>query len=94
MRRALTRPDHAARGSSRCRGAEALAAAERENLAAEERHAAAREIEAQRRGPLAEAERAAQKLETEARTLAGLLGSDCERPMAPSGRRRQRRARL
>ena len=60
--------------------AEALAAAERETLAAEERHAAAREIEAQRRGPLAEAERVAQRLETEARTLAGLLGSDSSGP--------------
>src|SRR4029077_8554027 len=36
--------------------------------------------EAQRRGPLAEAERAAQRLETEARTLAGLLGSDSSGP--------------
>ena len=38
------------------------------------------EIEARRRGPLAEAERAAQRLETEARTLAGLLGSDSSGP--------------
>ena len=54
----------------------ALGAAEEEALAAEERHAAARDNEARTRGPLAEAERAAQKLETEARTLANLLGSD------------------
>jgi chromosome segregation protein len=60
--------------------AEALAAAERETMTAEERHAEAREIETQRRGPLAEAERAAQRLETEARTVAGLLGSDASGP--------------
>ena len=60
--------------------AEALAAAERETLAAEERHTAAREAEGRTRGPLAEAERAAQRLETEARTLAGLLGSDPSGP--------------
>jgi len=60
--------------------AEALASAERETLAAEQRHAAAREIEAERRAPLAEAERTAQRLETEARTLAGLLGSDSSGP--------------
>src|SRR5271169_4934518 len=60
--------------------AEALAAAERETLAAEERHAEAREIETQRRGPLAEAERSAQRLETEARTVAGLLGSGTSGP--------------
>jgi chromosome segregation protein len=60
--------------------AETLAAAERETLAAEERHAAAREIETRSRVPLAEAERAAQRLETEARTLAGLLGSDSSGP--------------
>ena len=60
--------------------AEALAAAERETLAAEESHAAARQIEAASRGPLAEAERAAQRLETEALTLAGLLGSAASGP--------------
>jgi chromosome segregation protein len=49
-------------------------------LAAEQRHAEAREIEARHRGPLAEAERAAQRLETEARTVAGLLGSDSSGP--------------
>ncbi len=60
--------------------AEALTNAERETLAAEQRHAEAREIEARHRGPLAEAERAAQRLETEARTVAGLLGSDASGP--------------
>ncbi|HZZ22512.1 MAG TPA: chromosome segregation protein SMC [Roseiarcus sp.] len=60
--------------------AEALAATEREMLAAEERHAEARAIEAHHRAPLAEAERAAQRLETEARTVASLLGSDASGP--------------
>jgi chromosome segregation protein len=59
---------------------EALASAEREALAAEERHRQAREREALRRAPLAEAERVGQKLETEARTLSKLLGSDSSRP--------------
>jgi len=59
---------------------ETLAAAERETHAAEARHVEARELEARHRGPLAEAERAAQKLETEARTLAKLLGSDASGP--------------
>ncbi len=72
--------EHAARAHSVAEAAEALAASERETLAAEERHVEAREIEAQRRGPLAEAERAAQRLETEARTVAGLLGSDTSGP--------------
>ena len=72
--------ERAARAHSAAEAAEALAAAERETLAAEERHAAAREAEAQRRGPLADAERAAQRLETEARTVAGLLGSDTSGP--------------
>ncbi len=76
----LGESDHAARNQAVADAAEALAAAERETLAAEERHAAAREIEAQHRGPLTDAERAAQKLETEARTLAGLLGSDSSGP--------------
>src|SRR5580693_1837016 len=72
--------ERAARAQAVAEAAEALAAAERETLATEERHAAAREAEAQRRGPLAEAERAAQRLETEARTVAGLLGSDTSGP--------------
>ena len=72
--------ERAARAQAVAEAAEALAAAERETLAAEERHAEAREAEAQRRGPLAEAERAAQRLETEARTVAGLLGSDTSGP--------------
>ena len=72
--------EHAARAQVLAEAAEALAAAESETLAAEERHAEAREVEAQRRGPLAEAERAAQRLETEARTVAGLLGSEASGP--------------
>jgi chromosome segregation protein len=72
--------EHAARAHSAAEAVEALAAAERETQAAEERHVEARAIEAQRRGPLAEAERAAQRLETEARTVAGLLGSDSSGP--------------
>ena len=78
--RALTNSTHAARSEAVAEAAGTLAAAEHETLAAEERHAAAREIEAQRRGRLAEAERVAQRLETEARTLAGLLGSDSSGP--------------
>ncbi len=69
-----------ARARSVAELAEAVAAAERETQAAEERHVKAREVEAERRGPLAEAERAAQRLETEARTLANLLGSDANGP--------------
>jgi chromosome segregation protein len=73
-------PERAARAQAVAEAVEALAAAERETQAAEERHVEARAIEAQRRGPLAEAERAAQRLETEARTLAKLLGSDASGP--------------
>ncbi len=54
---------------------ETLAEAEATALEAEEAHAAAREAEARARAPLAEAERLAQRLETEARTLEKLLGS-------------------
>ena len=43
----------------------------------------AREAEARSRGPLAEAERAAQALETEARTLANLLGAMSGREFPP-----------
>ena len=68
--------DGAARAHAVAEAAEALTAVERETLAAEERHAEAREIEARHREPLAEAERTAQRLETEAHTLANLLGSD------------------
>jgi chromosome segregation protein len=53
-----------------------LAAAEAQSLAAEAVHAEARESEALTRGPLNEAERHAQRLETETRTLMKLLGSD------------------
>ncbi|MBV8795501.1 MAG: chromosome segregation protein SMC, partial [Hyphomicrobiales bacterium] len=72
--------DGEARAQAVAEAADALAAAERETQAAEERHAQAREVEARHRGPLAEAERAAQRLETEARTLAKLLGSDASGP--------------
>src|ERR1700733_3225039 len=72
--------ERAARAQAVAEAAGALAAAERETLAAEERHAEAREMDTQRRGPLAEAERSAQRLETEARTVAGLLGSDASGP--------------
>jgi chromosome segregation protein len=54
---------------------ETLAEAEGAVLEAEEAHALAREAEARARAPLAEAERLAQRLETEARTLQKLLGS-------------------
>jgi len=54
---------------------ETLAEAEATALEAEESHAAAREAEGRARAPLADAERLAQRLETEARTLEKLLGS-------------------
>jgi chromosome segregation protein len=54
---------------------ELLAEAEAAALEAEESHAAARGNEAAARAPLGEAERLAQRLETEARTLEKLLGS-------------------
>ncbi len=73
-------PERTARAEAVAAFAEALAAAEHETQAAEQRHAEARETEACHRGPLAEAERAAQRLETEARTVAGLLGSDASGP--------------
>ncbi len=63
--------------------ADALAAAEEATLAAEERHRQAREAEARSRGPLAEAERAEQALDTEARTLANLLGAMSGREFPP-----------
>ncbi len=72
--------ERAARAGAVTGLAGALAASEGEMLAAEERHSAAREAEARARGPFADAERAAQRLETEARTLAGLLGSDASGP--------------
>ena len=52
-----------------------LAEAEEQALAAEAAHSRARDAEAAARGPLNEAERQAQRLETEARTLTNLLGS-------------------
>ena len=52
-----------------------LAEAEEQALAAEAAHSRARDAEATARGPLNEAERQAQRLETEVRTLTNLLGS-------------------
>ena len=63
--------------------AEALEETESEAVAAEEAHAEARETEARLRGPLADAEREAQRLDTEARTLTKLLGSGASGPWAP-----------
>ena len=54
---------------------DALGEAEAQALEAEAEHALAREAEARTRIPLTEAERKAQRLETEARTLTNLLGS-------------------
>ena len=62
---------------------EALGRAEAEALTAEAAHVEAREAEARWRGPLDEAERAAQRLETEVRTLTKLLGSASPGPWAP-----------
>ena len=53
-----------------------LAEAEEQALAAEAAQVRAREVEAAARGPLNEAERRAQRLETEVRTLSNLLGSN------------------
>jgi chromosome segregation protein len=54
---------------------EALATAEENALGAEMRHVEARDEENRTRGPLAEAERKAQRLETEVRTLTKILDS-------------------
>ncbi len=62
---------------------EALEEAESAAIAAEAAHVEAREAEARLRGPLAEAERAAQRLDTEARTLTKLLGSASDGPWPP-----------
>jgi len=86
--------ERAARAQAVAEAVEALAAAERETQAAEQRHAEAREIEARHRGPLADAERAAQTLETEARTVCWPPRLRFERPVAARGRRGQCRARL
>ncbi len=59
---------------------EALALAEDEAGMAEAAHAAARDAELAARGPLAEAERAAQRLETEVRTLDKLLDAGSAGP--------------
>ncbi|MBK9080852.1 MAG: chromosome segregation protein SMC [Rhizobiales bacterium] len=68
--------EEAARAEAALEAAQ-IAAEEAEGraLTAEEAHVAAREAETAMRGPLAEAERKAQRLETEARTLAKLLDS-------------------
>ena len=63
--------EHERRAEAAAELAEALEAAEQATLFAEEKHAEARDAEALTREPLAEAERKAQALETEARTLAG-----------------------
>ncbi len=54
---------------------EQAAAFEESMMAAEARHAETREIESATRGPLTEAERKAQRLETEVRTLSNLLNT-------------------
>ncbi|HEY8578660.1 MAG TPA: chromosome segregation SMC family protein, partial [Beijerinckiaceae bacterium] len=70
--------------AERLEGAQAaLDIAEETAVAAEEAHREAREREAQTRGPQAEAERAAQRLETEARTLSKLLASASGEGFAP-----------
>ena len=63
-------------------GEAAVVAAEAKALAAERQTVLARESEAAARAPLAEAERALSGIETEARTLAKILGSG-----APAGKR-------
>jgi len=60
--------------------ARALAEAEAQALAAEAAHAEAREAEARSRGPLAEAERAAQRLDAEVAALTKLISA------APTGK--------
>ena len=72
---ASKRPGRRERAEAAAGCAAALEAAEQDAAAAEERHQRLREAEARSRLPLAEAERALQKLETEAATLAKLLGS-------------------
>jgi chromosome segregation protein len=70
----------ASNGESDAASLEALTArleeAEARALEAEAAHVEARDAEARGRGPLNEAERLAQRLETETRTLMKLLGSD------------------
>ncbi|MGO9770368.1 MAG: chromosome segregation protein SMC [Roseiarcus sp.] len=77
--------DAAARAESEAVAAlgEALARSEAEALAVEAAHVEAREAEARSRGPLAEAERAAQRLDTEVRTLTKLIGSTSGGPWPP-----------
>ena len=61
----------------------AIAAAEAEGVRAEAAHAAARERFEAARGPLADAERAAQRLDTEARTLRKLLDGETKNLWPP-----------
>jgi len=61
----------------------ALAGAEAEALDSEGAHAQAREAEMRARGPLNEAERKAQQLETEVATLTKLLGSAADAQWPP-----------
>jgi chromosome segregation protein len=75
--------EHDRRAETAAEAAEALEAAEQATLFAEEKHAEARDAEAKTRPPLAEAERGAHALETEARTLAGLLGAGADARFAP-----------
>ncbi|RBP05131.1 condensin subunit Smc [Roseiarcus fermentans] len=75
--------EHERRAEAAAELAEALETAEQATLFAEEKHAEAREAEAATRGPLSDAERKAQALETEARTLAKLLGARTDARFAP-----------
>ena len=75
--------EHARRAEDASEAAFALEEAEQGAVEAEQRHAEARQAEARSRGPLAEAERAAQRLETEVRTLVKVLGSGGDRRFPP-----------
>jgi len=75
--------EYALRAEAAAELALALEEAERATFDAEQAHADAREAEARSRGPLAEAERAAQRLETEVRTLVKLLGSGSDQRFPP-----------
>ncbi len=75
--------EHALRGEAAAELAFALEEAESATIEAEAVHAEARQAETRSRGPLAEAERAAQRLETEVRTLVKLLGSGGDQRFPP-----------
>src|SRR5690606_36497170 len=70
---AESRPDLAALAAAMEAAQSEVAAAEQAALATEAAHLAARKSLDAARGPLAEAERAAQRLETEAKTLMKVL---------------------